>query len=163
RPARGPEDARTAGGRGRWRGPSLAAPGGTEPGISAFEWVAAVGQHFSFGPCWWKGAPFLTFRAYSTRMQAHVIAAQNARARAKVSTERCQTRSERVLGRAKATAQGRKVLGDGLYDIVSSGFKAADALKSLEASAIAAPAGMTDAATASKAIDAVLNSYHLGA
>jgi hypothetical protein len=64
---------------------------------------------------------------------------------------------------AKDTGQAPKTLADGLYDIVSSGFKANDGLKILRASAKAATAGLTDTATATKAVVAVLNAYHLGA
>ena len=54
-------------------------------------------------------------------------------------------------------------LANGLYSIVSSGFKAQDAMKILTAGAYAAQAGMTDTATATTALTAVLNAYHLGA
>jgi len=47
--------------------------------------------------------------------------------------------------------------------IVSSGFKANDAIKILRVSAKAATAGLTDTATATKAINAALNAYHLQA
>ncbi len=70
---------------------------------------------------------------------------------------------KQVLSLGKSTGQAPKVLADGLYDIVSSGFKANDAIKILATSAKAATAGMTDTATASKGVVAVLNAYHLGA
>lgn len=54
-------------------------------------------------------------------------------------------------------------LASGLYDIVSSGFAAADATKVLDVSARAAAAGLTSTATAASAIDAALNAYHLTA
>jgi TP901 family phage tail tape measure protein len=68
-----------------------------------------------------------------------------------------------VLSLSKTTGQGPETLAKGLYDIVSSGFKANDGLKILNASAKAATAGLTDTATAVTAVTAVLNSYHLGA
>lgn len=54
-------------------------------------------------------------------------------------------------------------LAAGLYQIVSSGFEAADAMKVLEAASIAATAGLTTTDVASTALVAVLNAYHLGA
>lgn len=64
-----------------------------------------------------------------------------------------------VTGMAAEVGQKPKVLADGLYDIVSSGFKAKDAIKVLRVSAKAATAGLTDTATASKAVTAALNAY----
>lgn len=88
---------------------------------------------------------------------------RNVNSIAKVNEASFQRLEKRVLALSKATGQGPKVLADGLYDIVSSGFKANDAIKILAVSAKAATAGMTDTATASKAVVAVLNAYHLGA
>lgn len=68
--------------------------------------------------------------------------------------------NQKVLDMAGPTAQAPKVLADGLYDIVSSGFKAKAALKILRAGAVAATAGLTDTATATRAVTAVLNAYH---
>jgi len=81
----------------------------------------------------------------------------------KLSETRFQALSKQVLGLSKSTGQGPATLAKGLYDIVSSGFKAGAALKILRASAIAATAGMTDTATASKAVVSILNAYKLGA
>lgn len=58
---------------------------------------------------------------------------------------------------------GPAVLAAGLYDIVSSGFDATDALVILKAASIAASAGLTTTATSSAAITAVLNAYGLQA
>lgn len=82
---------------------------------------------------------------------------------AKVSDGQLKTMGKSVLALAGKTAQAPKTLADGLYDIVSSGFKGKDALTILEKSAVAASAGMTDTATASKAVVAVLNAYQLPA
>ncbi|GEM_PF-5092195 len=71
--------------------------------------------------------------------------------------------SQAVLDMAGEVGQAPAVLARGLYDIVSSGFQGADALKVLEASARAATAGLTDTATASKAVTAVLNAYGMSA
>lgn len=68
-----------------------------------------------------------------------------------------------VLGMAADVGQKPKILADGLYDIESSGFKAGAAVKILRASAKAATAGLTDTATASRAVTAALNAYKMGA
>lgn len=65
-----------------------------------------------------------------------------------------------VLSLAGKTAQAPKTLAEGLYDIVSSGFNAKQGMKILAASAKAATAGLTDTATSTKAVVAVLNAYH---
>lgn len=65
-----------------------------------------------------------------------------------------------VLNLAGKTAQAPQTLAQGLYDLVSSGFKGKEALTVLEASATAATAGLTDTATSVKAVAAVLNAYH---
>lgn len=79
--------------------------------------------------------------------------------------------SERQFGKletsvrslATQTAQSPQTLADGLYDIVSSGFQANDALKILRSGALAASAGLTDTKTATSAVTGVLNAYHLKA
>jgi TP901 family phage tail tape measure protein len=68
--------------------------------------------------------------------------------------------SQSVVDLAGETAQAPKVLAEGLYALVSSGFDASDSLTILHASAIAATAGLTDTATSTKAVSAVLNAYH---
>lgn len=88
---------------------------------------------------------------------------RNVNSIAKLSEIQFQSLSKRVLALAKDTGQGPKTLADGLYDIVSSGFKANQAITILHASAKAATAGLTDTATSTKAIVAVLNAYHLSA
>lgn len=71
--------------------------------------------------------------------------------------------SKSVLRLAGPTAQAPKVLAEGLYDLVSSGFESADALKVLRASAKAATAGLTSAEVATGTVAAVLNAYHQNA
>lgn len=71
--------------------------------------------------------------------------------------------NEKVLALAGPTAQAPQTLAEGLYDLVSSGFDSAEALKILKASAFAATAGLTDTATSTKAVAAVLNAYRLPA
>lgn len=68
-----------------------------------------------------------------------------------------------VLRLSTAVGKSPKDLAEGLYSIVSSGFKANDAMKILTAGARAARAGLTDTATATGALTAVLNSYGLKA
>jgi TP901 family phage tail tape measure protein len=88
---------------------------------------------------------------------------RNVQSITKSSEKQFQSLSKSVLKMSKDTAQAPKQLADGLYDIVSSGFKAQDALLVLHASAKAATAGLTDTATSVKAVTAVLNAYHLPA
>lgn len=68
--------------------------------------------------------------------------------------------SASVKDLAGPTAQAPKTLADGLYDLVSSGFDAKQSLTILKSSARAATAGLTDTATSTKAVAAVLNAYH---
>jgi TP901 family phage tail tape measure protein len=68
--------------------------------------------------------------------------------------------SASVKDLAGPTAQAPKTLADGLYDLVSSGFDAKESLTILKSSARAATAGLTDTATSTKAVAAVLNAYH---
>ena len=63
--------------------------------------------------------------------------------------------SEAVLDMSRRVPQSAATLADGLYDVASSGFQGAEGLKVLEASAIAATAGMSDTATAARAITGV--------
>ncbi|WP_347246321.1 phage tail tape measure protein, partial [Thermogutta sp.] len=61
------------------------------------------------------------------------------------------------------TTDSAEKLAAGFYDIQSSGFSGADAMKVLEASTKAASAGLTDTAVASRAITATLNAYGMSA
>ena len=88
---------------------------------------------------------------------------RNVNSIAKLSEEQFKDLSQSVLDLAGETGQAPAVLADGLYGIVSSGFEANEAVKVLAASAKAASAGLTDTATASTAIAAALNAYHLEA
>jgi TP901 family phage tail tape measure protein len=74
-----------------------------------------------------------------------------------------RAQEQAVISMSTRLPQSAKILADGLYDIVSSGFEGAGALKVLDASATAASAGLTTTAVASKAITAVLNAYGRGA
>jgi hypothetical protein len=81
----------------------------------------------------------------------------------KTSESQFQALGQSTLDLATKTGQAPAVLARGLYDIASSGFEGAAGLKVLEASAVAATAGISDTATASRAITAVLNAYGLSA
>ena len=74
-----------------------------------------------------------------------------------------RSNSRAVLDLTKTLPQSANNLAQGLYDITSSGFAGADALRVLNASAQAASAGMSTTANAAQAIDAVLNAYGLSA
>jgi TP901 family phage tail tape measure protein len=71
--------------------------------------------------------------------------------------------SKSVLELSGKTAQAPKTLAEGMYQLVSSGFDARDSLKILKSSAIAASAGLTTTETATTAVAAALNAYHLPA
>lgn len=71
--------------------------------------------------------------------------------------------SDQILDLSGKLPQSSTELAAGLYDIASSGFAGADGLKVLEASAVAASAGLTKTEVASKAIVAVMNAYGLSA
>jgi len=59
--------------------------------------------------------------------------------------------------------QSANELALGLYDIVSSGFQAKDAMLVLDAAATGASAGLSTTATSGRAITAILNAYGLSA
>ncbi|WP_256789806.1 phage tail tape measure protein [Frankia sp. AvcI1] len=71
--------------------------------------------------------------------------------------------SQAVINMSKELPQSANTLAAGLYNVASSGFYGADAMHILETSAVAASAGLTTTDTASKAIVASLNAYHLTA
>lgn len=88
---------------------------------------------------------------------------RNVNSIARLQEAQFQKLEKRVLSLAKVSGQAPKVLADGLYDIVSSGFAADKAIGILRESAISATAGLTDTATASAAIVASLNAWKLPA
>lgn len=71
--------------------------------------------------------------------------------------------SASVNAMAKDTAQSPTKLAEGLYQLVSSGFKATESLSILKAGAMSASAGLTDTQTSITAIAGALNAYHLPA
>jgi TP901 family phage tail tape measure protein len=90
-------------------------------------------------------------------------AMRNVNSIAKLSEDALGDLSKQVLALAKESGQAPQTLAEGLYDVVSSGFAARDAIVVLRASAKAATAGLTDTKTAAKAVSAALNAYHLPA
>lgn len=71
--------------------------------------------------------------------------------------------NKRVLELSGKVAQSPQTLANGLYDLVSSGFNAEQSMTILASSARAATAGLTDTATSTRAVAAVLNAYRLPA
>lgn len=88
---------------------------------------------------------------------------RNVNSIAGLSEKRFQRLERSVLRLAGPTAQAPRTLAEGMYDLVSSGFRAGEALEVLRASARAATAGLTDTAVSTKAVAAVLNAYRLPA
>lgn len=68
-----------------------------------------------------------------------------------------------ALARNPGIVDTPAALAAGLYQINSSGFTGAEGLKVLEASALAATAGLTSTDVAARAVSAVLNAYQLDA
>ena len=88
---------------------------------------------------------------------------RNVNSIAQLNEQSFKALEKQVLDLGRTAGVAPKTLADGLYDVVSSGFKAKDAMKILTAGAKAAKAGLTDTATATGAVTAVLNAYHKGA
>ncbi|HEY6568548.1 MAG TPA: phage tail tape measure protein [Actinomycetota bacterium] len=82
---------------------------------------------------------------------------------AKFTDQELAEASAAVIELSKEFGQSALTMAEGLYDITSSGFEGAEALQVLEAASLAATAGLSDTATASSGIAAVLNAYGLSA
>jgi TP901 family phage tail tape measure protein len=84
---------------------------------------------------------------------------------AQLSGTELQNLSDQVLQLTQnpGITDGPAALAAGLYQIASSGFTGADGLQILEASSLAASAGLTTTETAATAITAALNAYGLEA
>lgn len=80
-----------------------------------------------------------------------------------LSEQQLSTLSNQVIALSTRVPQAATNLAEGLYDIASSGFQGAEGMKVLEASAVAASAGLSTTETAAKAITQVLNAYGLSA
>ena len=81
----------------------------------------------------------------------------------KLTEAQFQATSAEIIALSTRLPQSAATLAAGLYDIASSGFEGADGLKVLEASAKAASAGMSDTATAARAIAGAINAYGMTA
>jgi len=79
------------------------------------------------------------------------------------SAHQFERTQQAVIALSRQVPQSAEVLAAGLYDISSSGFQGAEALEILEAAAISASAGLTQAEVSSGAIAAILNAYGLQA
>lgn len=90
-------------------------------------------------------------------------AMRNVNSIAGLSETKFQALNKKVLALGKTAGVAPQQLAEGLYDVVSSGFKANEAMKVLAAGAKAGKAGLTDTATATRGVTAVLNAYHLSA
>ena len=82
---------------------------------------------------------------------------------AKQNEDQFERTSEAVLLLSREMGKSPTELADALYDINSASFQGAEGLKVLEAAAVAGRAGVSDTATAAKAITSVLNAYSLSA
>lgn len=74
-----------------------------------------------------------------------------------------QAMEQRLIGMSKTLPQSATTLAEGMYDIVSSGFQGADAMKVLQSAAEGASAGLTTTEISARAITATLNAYGLKA
>lgn len=90
-------------------------------------------------------------------------AMRNVNSIAQLNEKQFRKLEDSVLSLVGPTNQAPKVLAEGLYDLVSSGFDAKESLDVLEASAKAATAGLTTTEVSTKAVAAVLNAYKLPA
>jgi TP901 family phage tail tape measure protein len=88
---------------------------------------------------------------------------RNVNSIARLPEKNLQKLQKRVLDLSGKTGQAPKVLAEGLYDLVSSGFDADDSMKILGKSARAASAGLTTTDVSTKAVAATLNSYRMPA
>ena len=87
---------------------------------------------------------------------------RNVNSIAKLSEARFQQLRKEVIGLAgdPLIVDGPTKLAQGLYQIQSSGFSGAMAMKVLEVSARGGAAGMSDTATAAKALTGIMNAYN---
>lgn len=88
---------------------------------------------------------------------------QNVNSIAHLTDKQLVETSEAVLKLSGDFGQSAQTMADGLYDISSSGFQGADALKVLEAATKGATAGLATTGESAKGITAVLNAYGLSA
>lgn len=79
------------------------------------------------------------------------------------ATIKSQDWGKSVLDLSKELPQSTDTLAKGLYDIISSGIAAADAVDVLKVSARAASAGLSETGVSAKAIVSILNAYGMSA
>lgn len=110
------------------------------------------------------GAAGTVFFGAATKSSMDFTAAMsNVNSIARVSDAELSKLRSTILDLSRQTGSMPTDLADGLYDIIGSGFEAADALEILSAATVAAKAGLTDTATAATAVTAVLNAYRMSA
>jgi len=148
---------------------------GLERGLARAEARSAqsakrIGQHGAMVSKAWSGVKLAGAAGLAVGLKKTVDqtvtfdkAMRNVNSIAQLGERRFQGLSKSVLGLAGKTAQGPTTLAEGLYDLVSSGFDARESLLVLKSSAKAATAGLTDTATSTKAVAAVLNAYQMPA
>lgn len=81
----------------------------------------------------------------------------------KLGTDAFAEQAKQVSELSDTLPQSASVLAEGLYNIASSGFRGADGMEVLEASAKAASAGLASTDDAARGVTAVLNAYGLQA
>jgi TP901 family phage tail tape measure protein len=121
--------------------------------------VDSVGKQFAVI----GGAGVAAFGLMGKASMDFTSAMANVNSIARMTTGELEGMSSAILDMASQFGAVPTDLADGLYDIVSSGFEASEALGILEAATVAAGAGLTSTATSAKAITAVLNAYGKGA
>jgi len=88
---------------------------------------------------------------------------RNVNSIAKQSEAQLEATSNQVLDLAKEMGKPPTELASALYDLNSSGFAGAEAMEVLTKATVAGRAGISDTATAAKAITGVLNAYGMSA
>lgn len=88
---------------------------------------------------------------------------QNVNSIAHLTDKQLGETSQAVLQLSGKFGQSAQTMAEGLYDISSSGFQGADALKVLEAATKGATAGLATTGESAKGVTAVLNAYGLSA
>jgi TP901 family phage tail tape measure protein len=90
-------------------------------------------------------------------------AMRNVNSIAGLSETQFKSLGNRVNEMARSTAQSPQKLAEGMYDLVSTGYDAEEALKLMAISSKAATAGLTDTATSTSTMTGVLRAYNMKA
>lgn len=110
------------------------------------------------------GAVGVGLFSYAAQSSMEFTAAMsNVNSIARLSASELDGLRSSIIGLAESYAASPTDLADGLYNIIGSGFEAADAIDILTASVIAAGAGLTSTEVAATAVTAVLNAYGMAA